>query len=228
MYAPDELLEQAKKQALSEFPDQIISFDWSHEQECSFVYVEVGKIALQIPLDNRISEIVYRIVGHPDSSQYIVPIHVWAVESVDSTDDLFNLTYHGAGSHSFFVYYYVPGRDRLTPYQFSVDYKKMFDAMRTIHFDSPEQVWKRVVRPIDEKYAKYEEVHSFSKELLAEKLRDFLLKHLDFIKHIAKVINKPFEIFEPVMDVQSSNGRDKGIFFNGHQADEMQPVLAVA
>ena len=228
MYAPDDLLEQLKMQVLSEFPDQIISFQWVHEQECSFVYVQIGEIALQIPMIDRIHEMAYTIVGHPDDSPYIVPISVSAMESIEATDGLFNLTYHGAGSNSFFVYYYVPGRDRLRPYQFSVHYQEMFDAMRTIHFDSPEQVWKRLVRPIDEKYAKYGEVHSFSKEVLAEELRDFLLKHLDFIKHIAKVINKPFEIFEPIMDTQSSNGRVKGIFFKANQANEMELALAAA
>ncbi len=228
MYAPDELLEQLKKQVLSEYPDQIISFQWVHEQECSFVYVKIGEIALQIPMIDRIHEIAYSIVGHPDDSPYIVPISVSASESVEATDGLFNLSYYGAGRNSFCVHYYAPERDRLRPYKVSVHYEEMFDAMRTIYFDSPAQVWKRLVRPIDETYAKYEEVHSFCKELLAEKLRDFLLKHLDFIKHIAKVINKPFEIFEPVMDAQLTNGTVKRIFINGHQAHKTELALAAA
>ncbi|MGB0385823.1 MAG: hypothetical protein ACPGWR_13465, partial [Ardenticatenaceae bacterium] len=183
MYAPDELLEQVKKQVLTEFKDQILSFEWSHEQECSFVYVQIGEIALELPLEDRIHEMAYAIIGHPDNSQYIVPIHVRATESVEATDGLFNLAYHGGGSNSFSVHYYAPGRDRLTPFKVSIHYKKMFEAMRTIHLDSPAQLWKRLVRPSREPAAKRRGIESFSSDLLAEELRDFLLKHLDFIKH---------------------------------------------
>ncbi|MGB0388954.1 MAG: hypothetical protein ACPGWR_29380, partial [Ardenticatenaceae bacterium] len=108
MYAPDELLEQVKKQVLTEFKHQIQSFQWFHEEEYTFILVEIGEIALQIPAIDRIHEIVYTIIGHPDSCEYIVSISVRAMESVEATDGLFNLTYHGAGSNSFFVHYYAP------------------------------------------------------------------------------------------------------------------------
>ena len=225
MYAPDELLEQLKKQVLSEFPDQIISFQWVHEQECSFVYVEVRKIALQIPLDDRISEIVYSIVGHPDNSQYIVPIHVWAVESIETTDGLFNLSYHGAGSNSFSVRYYPPEQDGLISFNLSIHYKKMFDAIRTIHLDSPAQLWERLVRPSREAAALRRGIEGFSKQRLAKELRDFLLKHLDFIKHIAEVTNQPLEILEPVIDTQSNNRKLYQLFVNGHQSQQKALAL---
>lgn len=221
MYAPDELLEQLKKEVLSEFPDQIISFDWSHEQECSFVLVEIGEIALQIPLAHRIRQIANTIVGHPDDSEYIVPISVHATESVGETEGLFNLTYYGAGSNSFSVRYY-PNGDRSIPFNLSIHYKKMFEAIRTIHFDSPAQLWKRLVRPSRELAAKREGIESFSEELLAEELRDFLLKHIDFIKHIAQVIKKPLLILEPVpISAPSSNGTDENLFIQMQKAREM-------
>jgi hypothetical protein len=229
LYAPDKLLKKFKKQVLTEFKDQIISFEWSHEQECTFVLVEIGEIALQIPLGHRIRQIVNTIIGHPDSSEYIVSISVWASESVEATDGLFNLTYYGAGSNSFSVHYYAPQRDPLIPFNVSIHYRKMFEAMRTIHLDSPAQLWERLVRPSREPAAKRRGVESFSKELLAEELRDFLLKHLDFIKHIAKVTNKPLQIIEPVPTpsvTQSTNGTGEILFLKVYQAREM--ALAIA
>ncbi|MGB0385821.1 MAG: hypothetical protein ACPGWR_13455 [Ardenticatenaceae bacterium] len=230
MYVPYELLEQVKKQVLTEFKGKIISFEWFHEEEYTSILVQIGEIALQIPLDNRIHEIAYTIIGHPDSSEYIVPISVSATESVEATDGLFNLAYHGAGSNSFFVHYYAPERDPLRPFKVSVHYKKMFEAMRTIHLDSPAQLWKRLVRPIDETYAKHYKIHSFSKELLAEELRDFLLKHLDFIKHIAQVTNKPLQIIEPVPILAESNGQSgqRVRTKKAHQAREMALAIAAA
>ena len=228
MYAPDELLEQLKKEVLSEFPDQIISFDWSHEQECSFVFVEIGEIALQIPLAHRIREIANTIVGHPDDSEYIVPISVHATESVGATEGLFNLTYYGAGSNSFSVRYY-PNGDRSIPFNISLYDDKMFEAIRTIHFDSPAQLWKRLVRPSRERAAKREGIESFSCELLAKELRDFLLKHLDFIIHIAQVIKKPLLILEPVPILPpSSNGTDENLFIQLQKARKMVPPMVPA
>lgn len=222
MYAPDELLEQVKKEVLSEFPDQIISFDWSHEQECSFVGVQLGEIALQIPLGHRIREIANTIVGHPDDSDYIVPISVRASESVGATEGLFNMTYDAAGCNSFFVHYYAPERDRLIPFNISHYYDKMFEAIRTIHFDSPAQLWKRLVPPSRERAAKREGIESFSRELLAKELRDFLLKHLDFIIHIAQVTKKPLQILEPVpILAPSSNGTDENSFIEVQRTREM-------
>ena len=229
MYAPDELLEQLKKEVLSEFKDQILSFEWYHEQECSFVYVELGEIALQIPLGHRIHEIAYAIVGHPDNSEYIVPISVRASESVGETEGLFNLAYYGAGNNSFCVHYYAPEEDPLIPFNIWIHYKEMFEAIRTIHFDSPAQVWKHLVRPSRERAAKRDGIESFSKERLAKELRDFLLKHLDFIKHIAQVTKKPLLILEPVPLLEpSSNGADENLFIQAQRAREMALPMAVA
>ena len=47
---------------------------------------------------------------------------------------------------------------------------------------------------------------------MAADLRDFLIEHLDFIKHIAEAIRQPLHIFEPTPQpastIQSSNGTE--------------------
>jgi hypothetical protein len=203
LYAPSELLEQVEQQVRSEFKEQITYFEWWNEEEYTTILVSIRSVALQITVKDRIRQIVNTIIGHPDACEYIVPISVSAIESVDATDGLFNLTYHGAGSNSFFVHYYAPERSGSNPFKVSIYYRKMFDAVRTIQLDSPAQLWERLVRPIREVYAKQEGISSFSKDLLASDLRDFLLEHLDFIQHIAEAISfpvgakKPLQILEP-------------------------------
>jgi len=61
------------------------------------------------------------------------PISVRASESVEETEGLFNLTHDGAGSNSFFVHYYAPERDRLIPFNVSIHYRKMFEAIRGLY-----------------------------------------------------------------------------------------------
>jgi len=205
------LLDQVKKEVMSEFKEQITHFEWFHEDEYTLITAEIGEIALQIPLGNRMRQIANDIIGHPDASQYIVPISVRAIESVDATDGLFNLTYHGAGSNSFFVHYYALEREQSRPFKVLIPYRQMFDAVGTIHLDSPARLWEQLIRPIDETYAKHYGIHSFSKELLAKELRDFLVKHLDFIKHIAEVTGKLLQILEPAPRAsvaQSTNGTE--------------------
>lgn len=211
MYVPSELLQKVEQQVRAEFKDRILNFEWFHEEEYTLIMAEIGEIALQIPLGNRMRQIVNDIIGHPDVSEYIVPITVRAIESVDATDGLFNLAYHGAGSNSFLVHYYAPERERLMPFKVLIPYRKMFNAVRTIHFDSAAQLWEQLIRPSRERAAKQREVESFSKDVLAEELRDFLLKHLDFIKHIAEVTGKSLQILEPApraSAAQSTNGTD--------------------
>jgi hypothetical protein len=209
LYAPSELLQQVEQQVRSEFKDKIVSFEWWNEEEYTTIIIEIREVAWQIPVDLRCGEIVYDIIGHPESSEYIVPILVRAIESVDATDGLFNLTYHGGGINSFFMDYYAPERSGSNPFILSFFYTRMFKALRTIHLDSASEFWERLIRPIDETYAKQEEVLSFRKNILAEEWRDFLLKHLDFIKHIAEVTREPLQILEAVpIRRQSSNGTE--------------------
>jgi hypothetical protein len=196
LYAPSELLEQVEQQVRSEFKEQITNFEWWNEDEYTTIIAESRLVAWQTPMGLSIREIVNTIIGHPDSSEYIVAILVRATESVDATDGLFNLTYSGA-VNSFFVHYYAPERSGSNPFKVSIPLRKMFDAVRTIQLDSPAQLWERLVRPIREVYAKQEGISSFSKALLASDLRDFLLEHLDFIKHIAVATKKPLQIIEP-------------------------------
>ena len=157
---------------------------------------------MQILVEDRIYDFLKSLI----SEQYIIVVLVTAAESVGATDGLFNLRF--IGGTTFYVDYYAPRRPREKPYSTLIYYVKMFDAARTIHLDSAEQLWERLIRPLDEKYAKHEGVDSFSKELLAEELRDFLLKHLSFIKHIAQAVNKRLQILAPVAQpsLLSSNG----------------------
>lgn len=228
MYAPDELLNQVRKQLMNEFKQQIISFEWFHEEEYTTIMVQVREVAFDIPVRNRLREIVHAIIGHPDSSEYIVAISLSAAESVDATDGLFNLAYR-SGSDSFFLYYYAPEREGANPFQVSILSRKMFDAVRTIHQDSPARLWEGLFRPIREVYAKRIGVESFSKDVLASQLRDFLLEHLDFIKHIAQATRTPLEIIEamPMPSVpQSTNGTGRE-HKRRHQAREVAlPVAA--
>ena len=205
LYPPSELLDQVEQQMMDEFADQIISFEWLYEVEFTSIYVQIrstASTALQIPIGDRLYEIIHDYFG----DEYIVAGSVTPVESVNATDGLFNLTC--TGGTNFFVDYYPPERARDKPYLTPIHYLRMFDAVRTIHLDSAEQLWERLIRPLDEKYAKHEGVDSFTKEQLAEELRDFLLQHLDFIKHIAQAVNKPRHIIEPVPQdsLFSSNG----------------------
>ena len=73
----------------------------------------------------------------------------------------------------------------------------MFDAVRTIKRDSPARFWQRLFAT-REAYAKRQGVESFRADVLAEEWRDFLLKHLDFIKHVAAATKKPLQILDPV------------------------------
>ncbi len=199
MYAPSELLNQVEKQVFAEFGDQITYFEWWHEDEFTTIMAHVCSMALDIPVGDRIRQIVNSLIG----DEYIVAIAVSPIESVNATDGLFNLTFDG-GIDCFFVDYYLSEHPEQTRFQIPVHYLKMFKAIRTIHFDSPEELWEGLVHPSLPKLAKQEGIHSFSKVLLAGKLRDFLLQHLDFIKYIAKATKKPLHIFEPL--TESSNG----------------------
>ena len=201
MYAPSERLNQVKKQALAEFGDQITHFEWWHEDEFTTIMVEIRSIPLEIPVADRIREIVNSLIG----DQYIVALCVSPIESVDATDGPFQLIFDG-GVNSFSVDYYPPERPERTRFPIPIHYLKMFKAVRTIHFDSAKQLWEGLVHPALAKLAKQEGIHSFSTELLACKLRDFLLQHLDFIKHIAEARKKPFHVFEPAPPLESSNG----------------------
>lgn len=197
MYAPSELLEQVERQVRAEFNDQITSFEWWNEDEYTTIMVDIRELAWQIPMSIRCSDIVHDIIGDPDTSEYIVATCVSAIESVNATDGLFNLTFHGAGINSFFLHYYAPEREGTTPLKVSIHYTKMFDAVRTIKRDSPARFWQRLFAA-REAYAKRQGVPSFSGDVLAKELQDFLLKHLDFIKHVAAATKKSLQILEPV------------------------------
>ena len=202
MYAPSEQVEQVKKQMMKEFGDQIISFEWDYEVEFTGIYVHIRSTALQIPIGDRLYDIINTIID----DKYIVSAGVIPVESVNATDGLFNLTC--TGGTNFFADYYPAGRARDKPYITPIHYLRMFKAVRTIHLDSAEQFWDRLIRPLDEKYAKHEGFNSFTKELLAEALRNFLLEHLDFIQHIAEAVRRPLQILDPQSQPAplSSNG----------------------
>ena len=154
--------------------------------------VEIRETVMQIPVIDRTRQIINSLID----DQYIVALSVRPIESVGCTDGLFNLTYEGGGC-IFFIDYYAPERPRSHPFQLTAFYSKMFEALRTIHFDSASDFWERFIRPVDYKLAKKEGVTSFLKEVLAEPLRDFLIEHLDFIKHIAEAVREPLHIFEP-------------------------------
>lgn len=200
MYAPCELLNQVEKQTKAEFEDEITYFEWWHEDEFTTIMVQIRSMALDIPVADRIREIVNSLIG----DKYIVAISVSPVESIDATDGLFNLTFDG-GVRSFFVDYYLPEHPEKTRFQIPIHHLKMFKAIRTIHFDSAYELWEGLIHPALPELAKQEGVNSFSKALLAEELRDFLLQHLDFIKRIAEITTKkPLHVFEPLLS--SSNG----------------------
>ncbi|MGB0388012.1 MAG: hypothetical protein ACPGWR_24620 [Ardenticatenaceae bacterium] len=230
MYVQSELLNKVKKQLKHEFKQQIISFEWFHEEEYTTIMVQVREVAFDIPVRHRLREIVNAIIGHPETSEYIVSISVSATESLDATDGLFNLAYR-SGSDSFFLYYDAPEREGANPFKVSIGSWKIFDSVRTIHQHSPARLWEQLFRPIREAYVKRQGIESFSKEGLAEALRDFLLEHLDFIKHIAQATRTPLQIIEPVSMPklsQSTNGtgREHKRRLQTREAPEM--ALAVA
>ena len=199
MYAPSEQLNQIEKQVLAEFGDQITYFEWWHEDEFTTIMVQVRSLTLDMVVEDYISQLIDRVIG----DEYIVALCVSPIESVDATDGLFNLTFNG-GVNCFFVDYYLSEHPEKTSFQIPIHYRNMFKAIRTIHFDSAEELWEGLLHPAREAYAKQEGIHSFSKALLAEDLRDFLLQHLDFIKYIAEATKKPLHVFEPRLE--SSNG----------------------
>lgn len=231
MYPSAELLNQVEKQVLAEFSHQITYFEWFYEQEFTAIMVDIRSIGMDILVADRIREIVNAIVG----DQYIVSICVSPIESVEATNGLFNLTYDG-GICVFFIDYYAPERPRTNPFQLTAFYSKLFEALRTIHFDSACDFWERFIRPVDYKLAKKEGITSFRKDLLAEPLRDFLIEHIDFIKHIAEAVREPFHIFEPVPEPSqalSSNGMQRahkdlpeGVQATQKSLDTSSPVYA--
>ena len=200
MYVPSEQLNQVKKQALAEFGDEITDFEWWQENDITTIMLQTRSIPLKMPLTDRIREIVNSLIG----DQYIVGIGVLPIQSVGATDGLFNLTFDG-GINSFFIDYYAPERPRSNPFSVGFYDFQIFYALRTIDINKAEQLWERLINPAFLELAKQQGIHSFSKELLACKLRDFLLEHLDFIKDIAKARKKRFELFEPPPPLESSN-----------------------
>lgn len=210
MYAPSNLLNQIEQQVRREFGDQITGFEWFHEEEYTTIMVEIRSTAMHIPVGHRVRQIVDTIVG----DQYIVAITVSPIESVDCTDGLFNLTYHG-GLEMFALDYYAPERPRSNPFRVSIYYYFMVDAAPTIYLDSPLQLWERLFRPIQIKLAKHQGIERFCKHHLASDLRDFLLEHLDFIIHIAAAKGKSLQIIEPVVKAKASSAESS----NGHQLE---------
>jgi len=230
LYAPSELVKQVEKQVRAEFGDQITHFEWFDEEEYTTIMVEIGKIALDQCVEHRTRHLINSIIG----DQYIVALLVTPVESVGATDDLFNLIYEGAGN-TFFIRYYAPERlgssypFGANPFSIPIHYLRMFEAVRTIQLDSASDFWERLVRPIDETYAKQWGINSFSKHTLASDWRDFLLEHLDFIKHIAQAKSKPLQIVEPALPSfalrpHASNGDEQ----KPSQADRTPLVRASA
>lgn len=207
MYAPSELLAQVKEQVKAEFGDQITGFEWFYEEEYTTIMVEIRETVMHIPVGDRIGEIVNEVVG----DGYIVVISLTSIETVGCTDGLFNLKFNG-GIDVFFIEYYAPERPTDAPFRLTAFYSKMFEAVRTIHFDSPTQLWRRLVSRSREVYAEQQGVTSFRRDVLAADLRDFLIEHLDFIKHIAEATREPLHIFEPAPKpaaaIQSSNGTE--------------------
>jgi hypothetical protein len=206
LYAPSELLDQIKRQVTSEFKDIITSFEWYHEEEYTSIYIEIRQIAW----DERVDDYTHQLINSILGDQYIVPLLVRSIESVAATDGLFNLTYYGAGEH-FRLDYYAPERPRANPFRASIYYYKMIEAVPTIYLDSPSELWGQLFRPIQETFAQQQGSHSFSKKILAPDLRDFLLKHLGFIEHIAKAKGHSLQILSPALITplpQPSNGSE--------------------
>ena len=214
MYAQSEQLDQIEKQAASEFHKVITHFEWVHEDNFTTIIVEIRDTALQIPIMDRIREIIDSIIG----DQSVVDLLVRPVESVNAFDGLFNLTYEG-GIPYFIIDYYAPecesssSEHRSSSFMASIDYYTMIEAIHTIHLDSAEQVWDRLFRPIHSQLAKKAGIKSFSKSL-APDVRDFLLSHLDFIKHIADAKGDVLQILEPAPQVVSLPSSPLA---NGHQ-----------
>ena len=115
MYAPSELLEQIKRQVTSEFKDIITSFEWFHEEEYTGIYIEIRQIAW----DERVDDYTHQLINSILGDQYIVSVLVRPIESVGTTDGLFNLIYSGAGN-TFFIDYYAPERPRANPLKASM------------------------------------------------------------------------------------------------------------
>jgi hypothetical protein len=204
LYAPSELLKQVEKQARAEFGNQITYFESWHEEEYTTIIVEIRETALQIPVGDSIRQLINSIIG----DEYIVALLVRPVESVGTTDGLFNFTYDG-GLERFFINYYAPERPRSNPFVLSIYYYKMIEVIPMINLDAAEDFWRGLIRPVDETYATQQGVNSFCKEL-APKLRDFLLNHLDFITHIAEAKGKQLQILAPqsIPLHQPSNGTE--------------------
>ena len=208
MYVRSELLDQVEQQVRAKFGDEITSFEWFYEEGFTGIYIEIRSQVMQIPVIRGTRQIINECIGEP-GGPYIVSLSVSPIESVGCTDGQFNLTYEGGGEY-FWVDYYAPERPRSHPFVASISYYTMKDAVRTIHLDSPTQFWERLFHPLKETFAKQEGVPSFSKHLLAEDLRDFLLEHLDFIKHIAAAKGRSLEILEPAPRLASQSKEPNG------------------
>ncbi|MGB0383709.1 MAG: hypothetical protein ACPGWR_02710 [Ardenticatenaceae bacterium] len=188
MYVPYELLEQVEKQVKAEFNGLITRYQWWHEDEYTTIVVEIDDITWDLRVEHRGVELINEIIG----DGYIVSLHVTPIESIGEPDDLFHLTYYGSGN-TFFLDYYAPERPRSSPFKTSIFYLTMIEGMRTIHLDSPPELWRRLFRPIKEVLAKRQGVHSFCKDL-APDLRDFLLEHMDFIERMIQASGKTLQI----------------------------------
>ena len=224
MYAPSELLEQIKRQVTSEFKDIITSFEWFHEEEYTGIYIEIRQIAW----DERVDDYTHQLINSILGDQYIVSVLVRPIESVGTTDGLFNLIYSGAGN-TFFIDYYAPERPRANPLKASIFYTRMIKGMRRIYLDSPSELWAQLFRPIQEVLAKRQGVNSFCKDL-APDLRDFLLEHLDFIERMIQASGKTLQILPaPVTPLlQSENGQKPSPARKHALASQQQLVLPTA
>ncbi|MGB0386982.1 MAG: hypothetical protein ACPGWR_19375 [Ardenticatenaceae bacterium] len=219
MYPPSELLLQVEKQVKAEFKDQVTDFEWLYEEEYTSITVRIRKTAWQKHVICRTRQIIDAIIGDP----YIVALMVRPIERVGEADDLFNLVYNG-GSNVFFVNYYAPERPRSTPFSPPIYYTQFMKAIRTIRLDSPFELWKGLFPPAYRRLAKKKGVTSFCAKNLAEELRDFLLKHLDFIESIAEATGRPLQILYPLPQFAASV--DDSSHSNGAQAS--QPELMIA
>lgn len=193
MYTPSELLSQVEKEIRAEFKDLITCFESFHEEEYTSIIVEIRKTAGQNIVIRRSREIIDAIVGEA----YIVSLLVRPIERVGESNGLFNLVYSG-GVDSFFVKYYAPERPRSTPFSAAIYSTQFMKAMRTIRIDSPFELWERLFSPAYSRLANKKGVSSFSAKNLACDLRDFLLKHLDFIESIAQATGRSLEILDPL------------------------------
>ena len=194
MYVPSEQLQQVEKKIRAEFKHVITSFESFYEDEFTSIIVELGKMAGHIEVEQRCIQIVNSVIG----DEYIVSLLIRPIESIDQPTDLFNLTYSGA-SNNFLIDYYAPEYARLScpsgknHFRTTIYYTKMIKALRTIHFDSPSELWSRLFRPIKEILAQRRGVHSFCKDL-APDLRDFLVEHLDFIERMIEASGETLQV----------------------------------